>query len=94
MPNTQLRDNRHLFEEFVAMSSDLSGPGQRPTPLLPKRLLAANLGVSTRTIERWRDTGILPQSFRVNGREYWPNGTRPKFDDEKPAARDATQDAA
>lgn len=65
------------------MSSDLSTPDPRPT-LMPKKLLAANLGVSPRTIERWRDNGIIPQSRRVNGREYWEPGTRPRFDDEKP----------
>ena len=69
------------------MSSDVSGSDPRPTTrLMPKKALAANLGVSTRTIERWRDTGIIPQSRRVNGREYWEPGTRPRFDDEKPTA--------
>jgi hypothetical protein len=51
-------------------------PGKR----LRTRHLAEQENVCVRTIERWVEAGILPQPDRINGRKFWPEGTRPKTD--------------
>jgi hypothetical protein len=35
------------------------------------RDLATEYGVTTRTIERWREVGILPPPIIINGYSYW-----------------------
>ncbi len=36
----------------------------------PQKKTAERLGVSVKTVERWRELGILPPSFQINGRHY------------------------
>lgn len=50
-----------------------------PPAWQPTRKLAERLGVCTRTIERWEQSGILPEPKRINGRKYWPEGTEPRI---------------
>jgi predicted site-specific integrase-resolvase len=38
--------------------------------LLPTRATAARYGVCTKTVERWRKQGVLPEPTRINGRNY------------------------
>lgn len=38
---------------------------------LQTRALCARYGVTTRTIDRWVETGVLPQPFRINRVRYW-----------------------
>jgi predicted site-specific integrase-resolvase len=53
--------------------------------LEPHRRYAERRGVSTRTLDRWTDAGILPAPVRINGRKYWPTDVEPRHDGE-PAA--------
>jgi predicted DNA-binding transcriptional regulator AlpA len=38
---------------------------------LPMREMCMRYGVSSRTIDRWLVTGILPQPLRINRYRYW-----------------------
>jgi predicted site-specific integrase-resolvase len=53
---------------------------ERPTTgaMLPATKKADQLGVCTRTLDRWVESGILSQPVRINGRKYWPDNTTPK----------------
>jgi hypothetical protein len=41
--------------------------------------LARRHGVSTRTIDRWAETGLVPQPLRVNRLKFWKRGTTANF---------------
>jgi hypothetical protein len=63
-----------------------SEPAERPVAALdPTRIIAERHGVCIRTIERWTGAGILPQPMRINGRKFWPAGTRARLDAERDA---------
>ena len=46
----------------------------------PHRRSAERLGVSTKTVDRWVEHGILPEPERIRGRKYWDPGTQPRQD--------------
>jgi predicted site-specific integrase-resolvase len=61
------------------MSSKI--PAERSAIALdPTRVLAERHRVCVRTIERWVESGILPEPMRINGRKFWPAGTTAKLD--------------
>ena len=63
------------------MSTEASEVTKRPSiKLHSTRKMAEQNDVSTRTIERWSETGILPPPLRINGRKFWPANTSPKFE--------------
>jgi predicted DNA-binding transcriptional regulator AlpA len=39
--------------------------------LITCRVLQQRYGVSDRTIDRWLETGILPEPLRINKVRYW-----------------------
>jgi hypothetical protein len=45
------------------------------------RQLAHRYNVSTRTVDRWVDAGILPEPVHIRGRKYWPIDAKPQHDD-------------
>jgi hypothetical protein len=47
---------------------------------LPHRDKASQLGVSTKTIDRWTATGLLEPARRINGRKYHRLKAMPKAD--------------
>jgi len=49
------------------------------------RKYAERRGVSTRTLDRWVEDGILPEPERINGRKYLPSDTEPRLDSEQAA---------
>jgi DNA-binding transcriptional MerR regulator len=50
------------------MSANKSNPqGQK----LPTRALCERYGVSSKTIDRWLETGVIPQPLRINRYRYW-----------------------
>jgi DNA-binding transcriptional MerR regulator len=46
------------------------------------RQFAERHGVSTRTVDRWSEDGILPEPVRIRGRKYWPSTVEPQRDGE------------
>lgn len=56
----RLRAQGHLVT--LAMNTDVAGA-------------AAALGVSTRTLERWRRLGELPEHITIRGRVWYPIGS-------------------
>lgn len=42
--------------------------------------LAQRQGVTTKTLDRWVDVGVLPEPLRIHGRKYWPRGIEPQRD--------------
>jgi hypothetical protein len=68
-------------EVVEARPAPLSPPNDRPlTSIESAASLARRLDRSTRSIDRWILSGVLPEPFRIRGRRYWPAGTMPKFD--------------
>jgi predicted DNA-binding transcriptional regulator AlpA len=64
---------------------------------LPMRALCERYGVSSKTIDRWLETGILPQPLRINRYRYWDEGDleafeRKRMSEEEPAIK--SSDAA
>jgi hypothetical protein len=59
---------------------DPAADERQATSLDPTRVVAQRHQVSIRTVERWTDAGILPPPLRINGRKFWPAGTRAKID--------------
>jgi hypothetical protein len=58
-------------------------PTKSPTPQLEThRKIAERYNVSTRTIDRWSENGILPEPVRIRGRKYWPGDVQPRRDGE------------
>jgi predicted site-specific integrase-resolvase len=63
----------------------------RPAPLtrvsspVPARVShrkkAEQLGVSTKTLDRWAASGIIEQPVHINGRKYHSEDSQPKADD-------------
>jgi predicted site-specific integrase-resolvase len=49
---------------------------------LSKRAKAAQLGVSDKTVDRWRHQGLIKQPKIVNGRCYFDAADEPRSDDE------------
>jgi len=41
------------------------------TRKLTTTLLQERYGITDRTIDRWVETGVLPQPMRINKRRYW-----------------------
>jgi predicted site-specific integrase-resolvase len=55
---------------------------EKPLPQLePHRRKAERLGVSTRTLDRWVDAGIVDKPTYINGRKYHRPNTEPRRDD-------------
>lgn len=50
------------------------------------RKYAERRGVSTRTLDRWVEDGILPEPERINGRKYLLSDTEPRLDTDAPEA--------
>ena len=53
---------------------------QQGGALLPARKLAERYDICTKTVDRWVETGILPDPVRIRGRKYWPADTEPRRD--------------
>lgn len=49
----------------------------RTVDYLTTRLLAQRWKVTTRTIDRWVQSGLLPEPTKINGRKYWPADVEP-----------------
>ena len=45
------------------------------------RRFAERRGVSTKTLDRWVEAGILPEPERIRKRKYWDPNTEPRHDD-------------
>jgi DNA-binding transcriptional MerR regulator len=59
----------------------MSDPTKAPTPqLVPHRTMAERYNVSTKTIDRWSEDGILPEPIRIKTRKYWPTDVAPRHD--------------
>lgn len=60
-----------------------------PTPIanckLPHGRKAEQLGVSTRTLDRWIEDGVIAPPDYVNGRKYHDEDSRPRRDSERAA---------
>jgi predicted site-specific integrase-resolvase len=50
------------------------------------RKYAERHSVSTRTLDRWVEDGILPEPDRIRGRKYLPSDTEPRRDTDAPEA--------
>jgi DNA-binding transcriptional MerR regulator len=50
----------------------------------PWRKYAERRGVSTRTLDRWVEDGILDPPEKINGRKYTSPDAEPRRDDELP----------
>jgi DNA-binding transcriptional MerR regulator len=61
-------------------------PTTMPRQKLPHGQKAVQLGVSTRTLDRWIADGILPPPDRVNGRKYHDIAAEPRRIDERDGA--------
>lgn len=48
---------------------------------LPHTIKARQLGVSTRTLDRWVETGVIDPPERVNGRKFYPEKSQPRRDE-------------
>jgi predicted DNA-binding transcriptional regulator AlpA len=57
---------------------------------LQTRALCERYGVTTRTIDRWVETGVLPQPFRINRVRYWHEGDVEAFDQSRATAAAST----
>jgi hypothetical protein len=56
-------------------------PKDLPTAQLEThRQYAERHGVSTRTVDRWSEDGILPEPIRIRTRKYWPTDVEPRHD--------------
>lgn len=57
---------------------------EKPLNLKRKKTnqLCEENGVAPVTIWRWVKSGILPKPQKINGQNYWPADTDPKFDGE------------
>ena len=44
------------------------------------RRIAERFDVSTRTIDRWSEDGVLPEPVRIRGHKYWPSDVKPRRD--------------
>jgi hypothetical protein len=53
---------------------------QQPATRVPHSVKAQLLGVSTKTLDRWSEGGILPPPDIVNGRKYHDIDSRPCLD--------------
>jgi hypothetical protein len=59
----------------------MSDPTKAPSPQLEThRAIAQRFNVSTRTIDRWSEDGILPEPIRIKTRKYWPIDVEPRRD--------------
>jgi hypothetical protein len=56
-----------------------------PKRKLPHGKKAAQQGVSTRTLDRWIDLGIIAAPDYVNGRKYHDEDSQPRRDSERAA---------
>jgi DNA-binding transcriptional MerR regulator len=52
---------------------------------LPHTKKAQQLGVSTRTLDRWVEMGVIDPPERINGRKFYPENSRPKTDEQTAA---------
>ena len=54
------------------MSTAISaGPTTDPAQLLDVRQVAQRLAVSTATVRRWADTGVIPPGHKIGGCRRW-----------------------
>jgi predicted DNA-binding transcriptional regulator AlpA len=59
----------------------MSRPDLRPqNRKLQTRALCERYGVASRTIDRWTETGVLPQPMRINKIRYWDLAELEAFD--------------
>jgi DNA-binding transcriptional MerR regulator len=58
-----------------AKSQQQQGAPRRET----KRRKAERQGVSTRTIDRWTEQGILKRPIKINGRSYYDVDDEPRM---------------
>lgn len=57
---------------------------------LTKRQTGDRYSVSTKTVERWRETGILPQPEIINGRWYFDEQELERHERERLAQQSTT----
>jgi hypothetical protein len=67
-----------------------------PQKLLPMRAMVDRYSVTERTIDRWLDSGILPEPLRINGIRYWRLGElelreRERMGSQTPKSKTRTQ---
>jgi hypothetical protein len=43
----------------------------KPEKMLPTRSICARYDVTSRTIDRWLQAGVLPLPIRIRNRRYW-----------------------
>jgi predicted DNA-binding transcriptional regulator AlpA len=61
---------------------------------LPTRALCERYGITTRTIDRWVEAGVLPQPFRINRARYWDEAELEAADRARMAAAEEGNHAA
>ncbi len=57
---------------------------------LTTRALQERYSVVDRTIDRWIQTGVLPQPMRINGRKYWDEAEIEERERERMGRREPT----
>jgi hypothetical protein len=57
------------------------------------RDLRARFGVCSKTIERWTESGILPQPMRINKLRYWDLGEIEAMERDRMAALSSSEAA-
>jgi hypothetical protein len=62
--------------------SDQSSATKQERRREPWRRLSERLGVSTRTLDRWAQAGIVPPPEYINGRKYGDPDITPQHDHE------------
>jgi predicted DNA-binding transcriptional regulator AlpA len=60
---------------------------------LPMRALCERFGVSSKTIDRWTETGVLPKPLRINRYRYWDLGEIEAFERARMAAQETSSAA-
>ena len=62
--------------EVIPLMSGLNPKNRK----LTARALCERYGVVSKTIDRWTETGILPQPMRINRYRYWDLAELEAFD--------------
>jgi predicted DNA-binding transcriptional regulator AlpA len=95
----RFRENYKTSGITIATSSGIVGTPMEVIPLMsglnPKnrkltaRALCERYGVVSKTIDRWTETGILPQPMRINRYRYWDLAELEAFDRIRSTARES-----
>lgn len=66
----------------------------KPTRKLTTRMLCERYSVTDRTVDRWVESGILPEPMRINHVRYWDEAEIEQRERERMSAQTATAPAA